>query len=47
MMDLINNFFTDFANFIWGDFAIYLTARKKIIGIGIPLLAKAKLFYGG
>ncbi|MDP7128377.1 MAG: hypothetical protein QF859_06335, partial [Candidatus Marinimicrobia bacterium] len=25
----------------------YLTAGKKIVGIGIPLLAKAKLFYGG
>jgi len=46
----------DFANsigtkgpydFSWADFSIYLTARKKIIGLGIPLLAKAKLFYGG
>jgi len=33
--------------FTWGDFSIYLTARKKIVGLGIPLLAKAKLFYGG
>ena len=34
-------------DFSWGDFSIYLTARKKIVGLGIPLLAKAKLFYGG
>jgi len=34
-------------SFSWGDFSIYLTARKKIVGLGIPLLAKAKLFYGG
>ncbi len=34
-------------DFGWGDFSIYLTARKKIVGLGIPLLAKAKLFYGG
>ena len=34
-------------NFGWADFSIYLTAGKKIVGIGIPLLAKAKLFYGG
>jgi len=34
-------------DFVWGDFSIYLTARKKIIGLGVPLLAKAKLFYGG
>ena len=34
-------------DFVWADFSIYLTARKKIIGLGIPLLAKAKLFYGG
>ena len=34
-------------DFGWADFSIYLTAGKKIVGIGIPLLAKAKLFYGG
>ena len=34
-------------DFVWADFSVYLTARKKIVGIGIPLLAKAKLFYGG
>ena len=34
-------------DFVWADFSIYLTAGKKIVGIGIPLLAKAKLFYGG
>ena len=25
----------------------YLTVRKKLLGLGIPFLAKAKLFYGG
>ena len=34
-------------DFVWADFSIYLTAGEKIVGIGIPLLAKAKLFYGG
>ena len=34
-------------DFGWADFSIYLSAGKKIVGIGIPLLAKAKLFYGG
>ena len=34
-------------DFGWADFSIYLTAGKKIMGIEIPLLAKAKLFYGG
>jgi len=34
-------------DFVWADFSVYLTAGKKIVGIGIPLLAKAKLFYGG
>jgi len=34
-------------DFGWADFSIYLTAGKKIVGIEIPLLAKAKLFYGG
>ncbi len=34
-------------DFGWADFSVYLTARKEIVGIGIPLLAKVKLFYGG
>ena len=34
-------------DFGWADFSIYLSAGKKIVGIEIPLLAKAKLFYGG
>jgi len=34
-------------DFGWADFSVYLTARKEIVGLGIPLLAKAKLFYGG
>lgn len=34
-------------DFGWADFSVYLTVRKKIVGVGIPLLAKAKLFYGG
>ena len=34
-------------NFGWGSRDIYFTVRKKIIGIGIPFLAKAKLFAGG
>ena len=34
-------------NFAWGSTDIYFTVRKKIIGIGIPFLAKAKLFAGG
>jgi len=34
-------------DFGWADFSIYLSAGKKIVGVGIPLLAKAKLFYGG
>ena len=34
-------------DFGWTDLSIYLSAGKKIVGIGIPLLAKAKLFYGG
>ena len=32
--------------FAWGDYSVYFTAGKKIIGLGIPFLAKAKLFYG-
>jgi len=34
-------------DFAWGSGSIYLTVRKKLLGLGIPLLAKAKLFYGG
>ena len=34
-------------NFEWGSTDVYFTVRKKIIGIGIPFLAKAKLFAGG
>ena len=34
-------------NFAWGSTDVYFTVRKKIIGIGIPFLAKAKLFAGG
>jgi len=34
-------------NFLWGSASSYFTVRKKLLGIGIPLLAKAKLFYGG
>mgnify|MGYP001361446512 CR=1 FL=1 len=33
-------------NFGWGSTDLYFTARKKIIGLGIPFLAKAKLFAG-
>ena len=31
----------------WASTDIYYTVRKKIIGIGIPYLGKAKLFAGG
>ena len=31
----------------WASTDIYYTVRKKIIGIGIPFLGKAKLFAGG
>jgi len=34
-------------NFAWGSTDVYFTVRKKIIGLGIPFLAKAKLFAGG
>ena len=34
-------------NFGWGSASSYFTVRKKFLGIGIPFLAKAKLFYGG
>ena len=34
-------------NFGWASSDVYFTVRKKIIGIGIPFLAKAKLFAGG
>lgn len=33
--------------FGWGSASTYFTVRKKILGLGIPFLAKAKLFYGG
>lgn len=33
--------------FGWGSASSYFTVRKKILGLGIPFLAKAKLFYGG
>tara|TARA_B100001029_G_C15062001_1_gene459333 strand:- start:2094 stop:2795 length:702 start_codon:yes stop_codon:yes gene_type:complete len=31
----------------WARTSLYVTARKKMIGISIPFLAKAKLFAGG
>jgi hypothetical protein len=34
------------SDFGWASATTYLTARKKLIGLGIPLLAKAKLHYG-
>ena len=33
--------------FGWGSFSTYFTIRKSALGLGIPFLAKAKLFYGG
>ena len=33
--------------FGWGSVSSYFTIRKKLLGLGIPFLAKAKLFYGG
>lgn len=33
--------------FVWGSASTYFTVRKKILGLGIPFLAKANLFYGG
>ena len=33
--------------FAWGSASSYFTIRKKLLGLGIPFLAKAKLFYGG
>jgi hypothetical protein len=33
--------------FGWGSVSTYLTVRKKVLSLGIPFLAKAKLFYGG
>ena len=33
--------------FRWGSASTYITIRKKLLGLGIPFLAKAKLFYGG
>jgi len=34
-------------SFAWASRDVYFTVRKKIIGIGIPFLAKAQLFAGG
>ena len=34
-------------DFGWASLSTYFTLRKKLLGVGIPLLAKAKLFYGG
>jgi|TARA_B110000263_G_scaffold37901_1_gene29531 hypothetical protein len=34
------------SDFGWASATTYLTARKKLIGLGIPLLANAKLHYG-
>ena len=34
-------------NFGWGSVSTYFTIRKSALGLGIPFLAKAKLFYGG
>ncbi len=33
--------------FGWGSLSAYLTIRKTAFKLGIPILAKAKLFYGG
>ena len=33
--------------FGWGSVSTYLTIRKSALGLSIPILAKAKLFYGG
>ena len=33
--------------FVWGSSSAYLTIRKTAFKLGIPILAKAKLFYGG
>jgi len=33
-------------DFAWGGASTYLTARKKLFGIGVPFLANAKLHYG-
>ena len=33
--------------FGWGSVSTYFTIRKSALGLGIPFLAKAKLFYGG
>ncbi|MEA1882291.1 MAG: hypothetical protein U9N31_07825 [Candidatus Marinimicrobia bacterium] len=34
------------SEFAWGSASTYLTARKKLFGLGIPFLANAKLHYG-
>lgn len=34
-------------NLPWARTSLYLTARKKVIGLSIPFLAKARLFAGG
>ncbi len=34
------------SKFGWGSASTYLTARRKIIGLGVPFLANAKLHYG-
>ncbi|MAJ43340.1 MAG: hypothetical protein CMF96_01165 [Candidatus Marinimicrobia bacterium] len=31
----------------WARTSLYLTARKKIVGLSVPFLAKARLFAGG
>ena len=33
--------------FLWASSSAYLTIRKSALGLSIPILAKAKLFYGG
>ena len=33
--------------FGWGSVSTYVTIRKSALGLSIPILAKAKLFYGG
>ena len=33
--------------FGWGSISTYLSFRKKLMSLSLPLLAKAKLYYGG
>ena len=33
--------------FPWSNGSVYVTIRKSALGLSIPILAKAKLFYGG